>query len=84
VTFRVKYQIGSETPLDNNSCIEQFSNFSYLGSSISCNCDEDLNKEVNKFQSICGVIPKTLKEKPRKETNLKFFKFIAVPVLLYV
>jgi hypothetical protein len=32
---------------------------------------------------MCGVIARTLKKKTRKETNLKFYKIMAVPVLLY-
>jgi hypothetical protein len=36
------------------------------------------------LQNICGVIARTLKTKTRKETNLKFYKIMAVPALLYV
>jgi hypothetical protein len=32
---------------------------------------------------VCGVIARTLKKKTRKETNLKFYKIMSVPVLLY-
>jgi hypothetical protein len=35
------------------------------------------------FNNICGVIARTLKKKTRKETNLKFYKIMAVPVLFY-
>jgi hypothetical protein len=45
--------------------------------------DEDLNTKINTFQSMCGVISRTLKTKTRKETNLKFYKVMAIPVLLY-
>jgi hypothetical protein len=45
--------------------------------------DEDLNDKLSKFQKICGVISRTLKKKTRKETNLKFYRIMAVPVLLY-
>jgi hypothetical protein len=41
------------------------------------------NNKLSKFQNICGVIARTLKNKTRKETNLKFYKIMAVPVLLY-
>jgi hypothetical protein len=37
---------------------------------------------VCKFQNICDVIARTLKMKTRKETNLKFYKIMAVPVIL--
>jgi hypothetical protein len=39
--------------------------------------------QKSKVQNICGVIARTLKKKSRKERNLKFFKIMAVPVLLY-
>jgi hypothetical protein len=38
---------------------------------------------LSKFRNICGVIARTIKKKPRKETNLKFYKIMAVPLLLY-
>jgi hypothetical protein len=42
---------------------------------------------MNKFQSICWVISRTLKAKKkeggRKKTNLKLCKVVAAPVLLY-
>jgi hypothetical protein len=37
--------------------------------------------KLSKFQNICGVIARTLKKKTRKETNLKFYKIMAVPVI---
>jgi hypothetical protein len=40
-----------------------------------------INKKGNHY--ICGVIARTLKKKTTKETNLKFYKIMAVPVLLY-
>jgi hypothetical protein len=40
------------------------------------------NDKLSKFQNICGVIARTLKKKSRKETNLKFYKIMTVPVLL--
>jgi hypothetical protein len=43
--------------------------------------DEDLNDKLSKFQNTSGVIAITLKKKTRKETNLKFYKIMAVPVL---
>jgi hypothetical protein len=32
---------------------------------------------------MCGVIARTLKKKTSKETNLKSYKIMAVPVLFY-
>jgi hypothetical protein len=69
--------------LFSSSIIEQVSDFNYLGCSGTYKYDEDLNNKINKCQSICGVISRTLKRKTRKETNLKFYEFMAIPVLLY-
>jgi hypothetical protein len=33
-----------------------------------------MNFKLSKFQNICGVIARTLKKKPRKETNLKILQ----------
>jgi hypothetical protein len=63
--------------------MEQVCNFNYLGFKVTYNYDEDLNDTLSKFQNICGVIVRTLKKKTREETNLKFYKIMAVPVLLY-
>jgi hypothetical protein len=35
------------------------------------------------YVNICEVIARTLKKETRKERNLKFYKIMAVPVLLY-
>jgi hypothetical protein len=35
------------------------------------------------IQNICELIARTVKKKTRKETNLTFYKIMAVPVLLY-
>ncbi|KAJ4434804.1 hypothetical protein ANN_23375 [Periplaneta americana] len=43
----------------------------------------DTDNKLAKFQMICGTIHKTLRQKTRKDTRLKFYKTIAVPVLLY-
>jgi hypothetical protein len=36
-----------------------------------------------KFRNVCGIIHKYMKHKTRKDTRLKFYKTIAVPVLIY-
>ncbi|PSN39989.1 hypothetical protein C0J52_25074 [Blattella germanica] len=66
-----------------NKVIQQLKHFSYLGCDISYDYDEDINNKVAKFQGMCGTINRTLRNKIRKETQLKFHKVLAVPVILY-
>jgi hypothetical protein len=54
-----------------------------LGCNVAYKYGEDLNNKLSKFQNICGVIARTPKKKTRKETNLTFYKIMAVPILLY-
>lgn len=65
----------------DNKIIEQVSSFNYLGCEIGH--DEDTNKKLSKFQSVCGIIHRTMKNKTRKETRIKFYNTMAIPVLLY-
>ena len=44
---------------------------------------KEINNKVNKFQRMCGTISKTLKGKTLISTQLKFYKVMAVPVLMY-
>ena len=66
-----------------NKCIEQISQFDYLGNSVSYDRDYDVDKKLQKFQRICGTISRTLKNKTRRETKIKFYKVMAKPVLSY-
>jgi hypothetical protein len=79
MAFQGKYPIRSKIISNNKSITEQVSYFNYLG----CNVTYKYNEDLRKFQNICGVIARTLKKKTRKETNLKFYKIMTVPVLLY-
>jgi hypothetical protein len=63
IIFRGKYPVRSKITLDNNSIIEQVSNVNYLGCNVTYKYDEDLNKKINKFQRICGIISRTLRRK---------------------
>jgi hypothetical protein len=53
-----------------------------LGCNVTYKYDEDLNDKLSKFKKMCEVIARTLKKKIMKETNVKFYKIMAVPVLL--
>lgn len=82
MAFIGKYQIRSKIIL-NNMILEQVRHFNYLGCDISFDEERDLKQKVHKFQSICGTIKRTLKNKTRRDTVLKFYKTMAVPVLAY-
>lgn len=68
----------------NNTTLEQVSNFNYLGCDVTYNNNSaDVEKNVQKYQAICGTISRTLKNKTRKDTAIKFYKTMAVPILTY-
>jgi hypothetical protein len=76
------YQIRSRIIL-NNKTIEQVQSFNYLGCDISFNYDRHVSQKIYKFQYACGTIKRTLRNKTRKDTILKFYKVMAVPTLVY-
>lgn len=67
----------------NNKPVEQVKHFNYLGNDISYDRDKDINNKLHKYQIMCGIINRTLKNKVRTETKMKFYKVVAAPVLLY-
>ena len=57
--------------------------FNYLGGSISYCERKEVNNEVNKFQRMCGAISRALKGKTQLSTQIKFYKVMAAPVVIY-
>jgi hypothetical protein len=53
-----------------------------LGCELSLDGEPDFDKKINIFQRICGTIRKHLK-KTRTDTQMKFYKVVARPTLLY-
>jgi len=49
---------------------------------MSLDGEPDFDNKINRFQGICGSIRKHLK-KPRTDTQMKFYKVVARPSLLY-
>jgi len=49
---------------------------------LSLGGEPDFDNKINRFQKICGTIIKHLK-KPRADTQMKFYKVVARPSLLY-
>jgi hypothetical protein len=67
----------------DNKTVEQESSFKYLGFNVSYCLKEDINIKLNKFQIMCGTVRRTLRQKTSQNTQLKFYKIIAVPMLTY-
>ncbi|KAJ4445095.1 hypothetical protein ANN_06894 [Periplaneta americana] len=66
--------------LDNNTYINVCSSW---GCDITYDYDKDVNIKTQRFQAMCGTIAKNLKKKTRKETQIKFYKTMVIPTLLY-
>jgi hypothetical protein len=82
MAFEGKHPRRSKIVIDNK-IMEHVSHFNYLGCDVSYNYDADLRIKLNKFQYMCGTIKRTLTNKTRKDTQLKFYKVMVVPTLLY-
>ena len=53
-----------------------------MGCKLSLDGEPDFDKKINIFQGICGTIRKHL-TKNRTDTQMKFYKVVARPSLLY-
>ena len=67
----------------NGKIIEQLRDFNFLGCNISYCVRKKVINKVNKFQRMCGIISRTLKQKIQLTTQIKFYKLMVVPVLMY-
>ena len=65
----------------DGSVLEQVKQFNYLGCELSLGGEPDFDKKI-RFQGACGTIIKHLK-RTRTETQMKFYKVVARPSLLY-
>jgi hypothetical protein len=82
MAFLGAYPVRTKITIHNHQ-IEQVSHFNYLGCDVSYKADNDIKMKLHKYQYICGTIHRTLTNKTRKDTMLKFYKTMATPVLLY-
>lgn len=82
MAFRGNYPVRSKICIDN-IMLKQTSRFNYLGNNVSYDCDRDVQLKLARYQLMCGTIRRTLGRKTRKETQLKFYKTMALPTLLY-
>ena len=82
LAFRGKEQARCKIVI-NNEMIEQVSTFKFLGCTMSIYQEDDIAKKVEKFNFINGTIRRTLKNKVRKDTMLKFYKVMSIPTITY-
>lgn len=70
-------------PVIDKQVLEQVSHFKYLGCDISYQESNDRDDKVTQFRHICDMIHKSLRNKTRKETRLKFYNTTDIPTSLY-
>ena len=57
--------------------------FKILGCTLGIFEEDDIKMKIEKFNFINGTIRRTLKNKVRKETMLKFYKVMSLPTITY-
>lgn len=62
---------------------QKIKSFNYLENQINYENDHVIDNKFNKVQHIRGAINRSVINIVRKETNLKFYKTMAIPTLLY-
>jgi hypothetical protein len=67
----------------NDETLEQVSQFTYLGCSISYQFSNDVEFKLAKFLQIIGIIKRTIFRKVRTETILKIYNNLVLPTFLY-
>jgi len=81
MAFKGKHLVRSKIEVDG-SILEQVRQFNYLGCELSLDGEPYFDKKINSFQGICDIIRKHL-QKTRTDTQMKFYKVVARPSLLY-
>jgi hypothetical protein len=82
MAFHGKQSVRTKIVIDNYT-LEHMTHFKYLGCDVSYQYDNHVDVKLKKFQNICGTIRRSLRGKTRKDTQLKFYKVMATPTLLY-
>jgi len=81
MSFKGKHLMRSKIEIDG-SILEKVKQFNYLGCELSFDGEPGFDIKINRYQIICGSIRKYLK-KTRTDTQMKFYKVVAGPSLLY-
>ena len=67
----------------NNETLEQVSQFTYRGFSISYQFSNEVEFKLAKFVQLIGTIKRTIFKKVRTETILKIYNTLVLPTFLY-
>jgi hypothetical protein len=67
----------------NDETLDQVSQFTYLGCSISYQFSNDVELKLAKFLQLTGTIKRTIFRKVRTETILKLYNTLVLPTFLY-
>ena len=67
----------------NNETVEQVSQLTCLGCSISYQFSNDVEFKLAEFLQLIGNIKRTIFKKARTETNLKIYNTLVLPTFLY-
>ena len=82
MAFLGKFPIRSKIVIDDKS-IEQVKEHKYVGHNIDIFSHNDINYKILKFNHICGTIHQTIKNKTKKEIQIKLYKTSPIPVGIY-
>ena len=63
--------------------VEQVSKFNYLECELSYLSEKDINNKINKYCYITGTLKRTSKNKIQKDSIMKLYKTMAVPIITY-
>ncbi|XP_075210534.1 uncharacterized protein LOC142317874 [Lycorma delicatula] len=80
VAFKGKWLVRSKIIFDGQ-ILEQVRVFNYLGCDLSYDRNIDIDKKLSRFEEVCDLIRRTVGKQIREETQLRFYKTMAVPIL---
>ena len=69
--------------ITNDETLEQVSQFTYLGCSISYQFSNDVEFKLAKFLQLIGTIKRTIFKKVRTENISKIYNTLVLPTFLY-
>ena len=82
MAFKGKWPVRSKIVLCDQT-LEQVRHFKYLGCDISYDMDDDVSEKLARFSAVCGAIRRTIGKKTRQDTQMKFYRTMAIPLIAY-